>query len=141
MPERVAIVAAMKREIHPLVHRWERVQVDGLRGWRHGNVLVVCGGIGAGPAQRAAEMVVAAFRPDLLISAGFAGSKFAFTRSATSKVSGGGIVSRSCAYVSAGSRSETIMCGPGSVSSVVLATALRRWSASGSMFGRRFTRR
>jgi adenosylhomocysteine nucleosidase len=74
MPEQVAVIAALEREIRPLVQRWERVAIGALRGWCKDNVVVVCGGIGAGPARQAAETLVAAFHPRLLISAGFAGS-------------------------------------------------------------------
>jgi adenosylhomocysteine nucleosidase len=74
MPERLAIIAAMEREVHPLVRNWQRAQAGGLPAWRSGNVLVVCGGIGAGPARRAAECVMSAFDPSVLMSVGFAGS-------------------------------------------------------------------
>ena len=74
MPERIAVIAAMEREVRPLVRHWQRVPMDGLPAWRSGDVLVVCGGIGAGPAQRAAEVVVGAFAPEILISVGFAGA-------------------------------------------------------------------
>ena len=74
MPDRLAIIAALKREVHPLVRNWERAQAGGLPAWQSGNVLVICGGIGAGPARRAAECVVSAFDPSVLISVGFAGS-------------------------------------------------------------------
>jgi adenosylhomocysteine nucleosidase len=74
MPERLAIIAAMEREVHPLVRNWKQAQAGGLPAWRSGNMLVVCGGIGAGPARRAAECVMSAFNPSVLISVGFAGS-------------------------------------------------------------------
>ncbi len=37
-------------------------------------MVVVCGGIGAGNARRGAEAVIQLFRPELLVSAGFAGA-------------------------------------------------------------------
>jgi nucleoside phosphorylase len=74
MPERIAIIAAMEREVLPLVRYWQSVPVDGLRAWRSGDLLVVCGGIGLAPARKAAEAVVRAFGPEVLISVGFAGS-------------------------------------------------------------------
>jgi len=74
MPERIAIIAAMEREVLPLVRYWQSVPVDGLRAWRSGDLLTVCGGIGLPAAQKAAEAVVSAFCPEVLISVGFAGS-------------------------------------------------------------------
>jgi len=74
MPERVGIIAALEREVRPLVSKWKRAQCGELKGWRSGDLLVVCGGIGPVPAQRAAEIVVREFHPELLISVGFAGS-------------------------------------------------------------------
>ncbi|MGE0406047.1 MAG: nucleoside phosphorylase [Candidatus Korobacteraceae bacterium] len=74
MPERIVIVAAMQREIYPLVRGWQRVGLKNGRGWGFENLMVVCGGVGAGPAERATEEAVAAFQPKLLVSAGFAGA-------------------------------------------------------------------
>ncbi len=74
MPERVAIIVAMEHEIRPLVRDWRRVPLSGLPAWQWKDMLVVCGGIGAGPARAAAELALAAHKPDLLVSAGFAGS-------------------------------------------------------------------
>jgi hypothetical protein len=74
MPERIAIIAAMEREVRPMVKGWRRSDVSGIPGWQSGNVLVLCGGIGSAPASRAAELAVAVHQPGLLVSAGFAGS-------------------------------------------------------------------
>jgi adenosylhomocysteine nucleosidase len=75
---RVAIVAALEREVRPLVKRWrasERQQ-DGrtFRFYEKDEVVVVCGGIGAEAARRAAEAIISIFRPGLIFSAGFAGA-------------------------------------------------------------------
>ncbi len=78
MPERVAVIAAMEREVRPFTRTrlqgWQRVRVGGMRAWRSENLLVICGGIGLAPALKAAEAAVADFQPRLLVSAGFAGS-------------------------------------------------------------------
>jgi adenosylhomocysteine nucleosidase len=74
----VAVVAAMEREVSPFVKDWPQTsrQWDG-RNFRfyekEGNV-VVCGGVGAEAARRAAEAVINLYHPTLLISAGFAGA-------------------------------------------------------------------
>lgn len=74
----IAIVAAMEREISPLVREW-RVndrQHEGRRYkfFEHANAVLVCGGIGAQAAARAAQAVVELYGPDAMVSAGFAGS-------------------------------------------------------------------
>ncbi len=75
---RVAIVTALEREVRPLVKGW-RVSEKGLGGRRFrffekDNLVVVCGGIGAEAARRAAEAVIAVYAPQLIYSAGFAGA-------------------------------------------------------------------
>jgi len=75
---KLAIVAAMEREVRPLVKHW-RVsdrQHDGrtFRFYEENEVVVVCGGIGAKAARRAAEATIAIFQPSLIFSAGFAGA-------------------------------------------------------------------
>src|SRR5262252_9532224 len=74
----IAIVAALEREVRPLVKKW-RVQNrehDGrrLRFFLIGETVLVCGGIGATAARRATEAVIALFHPKLVYSAGFAGA-------------------------------------------------------------------
>lgn len=82
MPEppkkRIAIVAALEREVRPLVKNWnvsER-EHDGrrFRFFEKDDVVLVCGGVGAMPARRAAEAVVALFAPEIVYSVGFAGA-------------------------------------------------------------------
>jgi adenosylhomocysteine nucleosidase len=75
---RLAIVAALEREVRPLVKSW-RVsdrKHDGrrFRFFENGNVVLVCGGIGAAAARRASEAVIAIFDPKIVCSAGFAGA-------------------------------------------------------------------
>jgi adenosylhomocysteine nucleosidase len=75
---KIAIVAALEREVRPLVKRWHMHEKQ--HGGRHfrffekDDVVLVCGGIGAEGARRAAEAVIAMYTPDVIYSAGFAGA-------------------------------------------------------------------
>ena len=75
---RVAIVAALEREILPFVKGWPQAsrEWDGrtFRFWEQEGNAVVCGGVGAEAARRAAEAAINLYQPALLISAGFAGA-------------------------------------------------------------------
>jgi adenosylhomocysteine nucleosidase len=79
LPDRykVAIVAALEREVWPLVKDWpaSRKQHQGrsFKFFEHEDAVLVCGGIGAEAARRAAEAIVVLYSPPLVISAGFAG--------------------------------------------------------------------
>ena len=75
---KVAIVAALEREVRPLIKEW-RVSEKGRDGrkfrfFEHEDVVLVCGGIGAQAARRAAEATIAIYSPALICSAGFAGA-------------------------------------------------------------------
>jgi len=75
---KVAMVAALEREVRPLVKGWRRVERE-YEGRRFkfsesGKTVVVCGGIGAEAARRATEAVIALYVPELLMSVGFAGA-------------------------------------------------------------------
>lgn len=75
---KIAIVAALERELHPLLrHQPVAVKQHAGRSFRffeQGQIVVVCGGIGAEPARRAAEAVIALYTPEVVYSAGFAGA-------------------------------------------------------------------
>ena len=75
---RVAIVAALEREVRPLVKDWSvrEEEVDGrrLRFFERDNGVLVCGGMGAEAARRAAEAVIAIYAPAVIYSAGFVGA-------------------------------------------------------------------
>jgi len=75
---RIAIIAAMAREVGPLVRRWHAREVTRngktYRLFESGDVVVICGGIGAQAARRAAEAVIEEMRPTRVISVGFAGA-------------------------------------------------------------------
>jgi adenosylhomocysteine nucleosidase len=75
---RVGIVAALEREVRPLVKEWSisEQEVDGrqVRFFEKDNVVLVCGGIGAEAARRAAEAMITIYAPTVIYSAGFAGA-------------------------------------------------------------------
>ncbi len=75
---KVAIVTAMELEVWPLVKNWSRSrrQFEGreFMFFEKGDTTLVCAGIGAEYARRAAEAIIQLCRPDLLVSAGFAGA-------------------------------------------------------------------
>jgi adenosylhomocysteine nucleosidase len=74
----IAIVAALEREVRPLIKHWEPVdrehEARKFTFYTHGRVVLVCGGIGASAARSATEAVIALYHPTQVISAGFAGA-------------------------------------------------------------------
>jgi adenosylhomocysteine nucleosidase len=76
MPK-IAIVAALEREVHPLVKEWRSTQRqhDGrqFRFFENDRSVLICGGIGAGAARRASEAILTLFEPSVIYSVGFAG--------------------------------------------------------------------
>ena len=74
---KVAIVAAMEREVAPLVKNWpavtKRHEGRSYKFFEKSPVVLVCGGIGSEAARRAAEAVINLYQPTTIISAGFAG--------------------------------------------------------------------
>jgi adenosylhomocysteine nucleosidase len=77
MPK-VAIVAALEREVKGLIRNWSRIEreFEG-RKWaffERDELVVVCGGIGTECARRAAEAVIALYHPARVESVGFAGA-------------------------------------------------------------------
>lgn len=74
---KVAIVAALEREIRPLTKNWSIRRAEHDSRWfkfcENDGTVLVCGGIGAQPARRAAEAIISLYHPALIISAGFAG--------------------------------------------------------------------
>jgi adenosylhomocysteine nucleosidase len=75
---KIALVAAMEREVAPLVKAWpyREEQFDGrrFRFFEGPNVVLVCGGIGAENARRATEAVFQFYRPESVQSVGLAGA-------------------------------------------------------------------
>src|ERR1700756_5923168 len=77
MPE-VAMVAALEREIWPLVRHWHVSEREysgrRFRVFESQERVAVCGGIGPQAARRAAEAIISLYRPALVQSVGFAGA-------------------------------------------------------------------
>jgi len=75
MPHKgLAIVAAMRRELAPLLRGLRPQQADAVEFFELESAVVAIGGIGRNAARRAAEAVVATYSPDAMISAGVAGA-------------------------------------------------------------------
>jgi adenosylhomocysteine nucleosidase len=74
---KVTIVAALEREVRPFIKNWASSQKEfdglGFKFFENDGIVLVCGGIGAEPARRAAEAIITLYHPALMISAGFAG--------------------------------------------------------------------
>jgi adenosylhomocysteine nucleosidase len=77
-PAKVAIVAALEREVRPLIKHWRTVEreYDGRRYkfFEQGRAALVCGGIGPKAARRATEAIIHLYAPVLVQSVGFAGA-------------------------------------------------------------------
>lgn len=77
MPGKVAIVAALEREVAPLIRGWAKARKEcdnrTYTFYESGNAVLVCGGIGNEAARRATEAIIALYWPAVVISAGFAG--------------------------------------------------------------------
>lgn len=75
---RIAIIAALRREVDPLISGPGWQQSNAVRAvygsYRKESVLVVCGGIGAAAAQKSAEDAIRAFQPEVMVSAGIVGA-------------------------------------------------------------------
>lgn len=81
---KIAIIAAMEREIAPLVRGWQRATLSSaptlssnkreFSCFERDGVVAVVSGIGCKNAELAARAVVAQYRPSILISVGLAGA-------------------------------------------------------------------
>jgi adenosylhomocysteine nucleosidase len=75
---KVAMVAALEREVKPLIRTWRRTDREyqgcHFRFFENDSTVVVCGGIGEQAARRATEAVIALFSPEVIYSVGFAGA-------------------------------------------------------------------
>jgi adenosylhomocysteine nucleosidase len=78
-PVNIAIIAALKRELAPLLGAWKRsnpvpgVTLPGVV-YENGENVVMIGGIGPCAARGAAEALLQVFAPKLLVSVGLAGA-------------------------------------------------------------------
>lgn len=75
---RIAIVAALEREVAPLIRKWKvrNIEHDGRQYqlFENGAAAVICGGMGAEAARRAAEAIIRDVQPQQVWSVGFAGA-------------------------------------------------------------------
>lgn len=75
---KVAIVAALEREVRPLIRTWSvsDKQYAGrqFRFFENDAAVLVCAGIGAEAARRGAEAVISLYQPQVIFSVGFAGA-------------------------------------------------------------------
>lgn len=76
MPPRVAIVAALEREVAPLTAKFTRRSQPGqsFALFERAEVRLVCGGIGGKHAASATRWLIANAKPQLVMSIGFAGA-------------------------------------------------------------------
>jgi len=76
--KKIAIIAALNRELHPLVDGWTRTRLEAsgksLPCYECEDAVAVAGGIGGERSEQAARAVVAKYQPKVLISAGLAGA-------------------------------------------------------------------
>lgn len=76
-PCKVAIVAALEREVKPLLRGWQvnfrEHEGRRFKFFEDDQRVLVCGGIGASAARRAAEAVIVLYQPEAVQSVGFAG--------------------------------------------------------------------
>jgi adenosylhomocysteine nucleosidase len=81
MSIKIGIISAMEREVARYVSGWGAVRIQKtpftMRTDRSGATAYVASGIGREPGITASEALVAAFKPDVLVSAGFAGALIA----------------------------------------------------------------
>jgi Phosphorylase superfamily len=77
MPK-LAIVAALEREVSALIKHWTRTEREheGRKFifFENADAVCVCGGIGVQSSRRAAQAVIALYHPSLIQSVGFAGA-------------------------------------------------------------------
>jgi len=75
---RVAFVAALEREVRPLIKHWRLKEREHdarrFRFFEDGETILVCGGIGAQAARRAAEAVIVLYTPRIVYTVGYAGA-------------------------------------------------------------------
>jgi adenosylhomocysteine nucleosidase len=75
---RIAIIAALEREVRPLIRNWTVRTIESAgrryRVFESGVAVLVCGGIGAAAARRATEAVIDEIAPERVLSVGFVGA-------------------------------------------------------------------
>lgn len=75
---KVAMIAALEREVRPLVRGWQVTEREHqgrrFKVFENERAVLVCGGIGPDAARRAAEAVITSYDPVTVLSVGFAGA-------------------------------------------------------------------
>jgi nucleoside phosphorylase len=75
---RTGIIAAMEREVRPLVRNWKHRTIEHAgrryRLYENGDSALICGGIGSDAARRATEALIGQLNPGRVVSVGFAGA-------------------------------------------------------------------
>jgi len=75
---KLAIIAALEREVAPIVRGWEQkfIDIHGFRKrcWSSGTSVVVCAGVGQQRAHECTQVVIETFAPEVITSIGFAGA-------------------------------------------------------------------
>lgn len=78
MATKLAIIAALEREVSSFVKAWKMREREfsgqQFRFFESEQAVLVCGGIGAKSAAHATEAVIALYSPALILSAGYAGA-------------------------------------------------------------------
>lgn len=74
MRQRVAIIAALPREISGLVKKWRKESANGMHVFQNQRAIVVCGGMGVDRAMIATGEALSRGPISIMISAGFAGA-------------------------------------------------------------------
>jgi adenosylhomocysteine nucleosidase len=78
MSAKVAIVAALEREVKPALKGWRVLEAEHegrhFRLYENDCCVLVCGGIGVEAARRAAELLITRYQPEMIVSLGFAGA-------------------------------------------------------------------
>ena len=92
MSIKIGVISAMEREVAAFVSGWSVHRIEGtqfkMRTDRSGAIAYVASGIGREPGIAASEALVAEFRPDVMVSAGFAGALIAERRVGDEVVAG-----------------------------------------------------
>jgi adenosylhomocysteine nucleosidase len=132
MPK-VAMVAALEREVWLLVKDWRVSQRDfesrRFKFFENEDTVVVCGGIGAEAARRACEAVITMFHPEVVISVGYAGAL------APALKVGQVFVPRVVVDAGDGSRVETATAGEGVLVSCSSVAGVEQKGALANTYG------
>ncbi|HUK48385.1 MAG TPA: 5'-methylthioadenosine/S-adenosylhomocysteine nucleosidase [Terriglobales bacterium] len=122
MPIKIAIIAALERELWPLIKHWQTVKFthEGreFTFYESSYAVAVGSGIGYEYGRRAAEAIIAKYSPEILISAGIAGSLVPELRI------GDTVFPATVIDVSDGSRHETAIRGSALSSTPLARTVL-----------------